>query len=169
MDRLLFKLRNVEGRCTHKAVTKAAPLELEITVPDRIVALNGFLVEDMSIPGHANGMTTREFWPELPLILNGESERWHLWEAIVYDKRLVLNYADRESKGKNPACTALRCSYEFRTNIEMTLRAPVGNMPYCRIRYCAFDTVISQLTLTYPDAEDKKQHTDSYDVRPLMF
>ena len=128
-DRLLYRIRNIGDRhATRKAVIGEAPLILEITDPSFTEFLVQIKVEDLTIPGHANMGTTQRFQAELPYIISGASKRWHLWEACVYRHRLVLHFANKQTKGGRSKAAALKC-YFYMKLVLSDVQRYIGYLP----------------------------------------
>lgn len=162
----ICKIRNVGNKhANFEAVTSTEALSLDIRKPKLEEFLAGLEVEDMHIPGHANTQTTRRFQLELPEIISGKSQRWHLWEVLVYRRSLVLHYADKQSGSKNCRATALRCFTEWPENLQLELWTPSADCPCYKISYELPKKRTSLLTVEYVNLATGISNTDCYETR----
>lgn len=168
-ERLLYQIRNIgsHGRASYKAVKRAEALRLVITAPEFPVFVAHVVAENMTIPGYANLDTTKEMQAELPKIIAGDSERWHLWRAMVYRERLELEYADLRSKERYPKATSLRCWLDWPEELQMTILTPDPICKYYELVHLAPDASYDRLSIRYPNP--KKQglvETETYETEP---
>lgn len=164
--KLLHRIRNIgTGRATYARATRTEALTLEIDTPELEELIMHIQVEDMRIPGHQNVRTTKNFQPELPDIIMGRSNHWHLWEARIHRNRLVLNYAEKGVKGRNRSVTALRCYFNWPPELDLTILAPIGLTPHYRIVHLAPTKNLEHLTIQYDDEELGKENIEAYQKR----
>lgn len=166
----IYKIRNVGNKhANFEAVTSTEALSLDIRKPKLEEFLAGLEVEDMHIPGHANTQTTRRFQLELPEIISGKSQRWHLWEVLVYRRSLVLHYADKQSGSKNCRATALKCFTEWPENLQLEIQTPNADCSCysscCKISYELPKRRTSLLTVEYTNVATGTFNRDFYETR----
>lgn len=165
-DRLLYRIRNVGKRhASYGVVVGEASLVLEVNDPSFVEFLAQIKVEDLTIPGHANVKTTQKFQEELPSIINGTNKRWHLWEACVYRHRLVLHFANKQTKGGRSKAAALKCYLEWPVDLEMRIFVPDDRKTFYQIKHLAPDERFDLLQVEY-DNEDGLVNTETFETGP---
>lgn len=171
MQRLLFTIRNIGKQTAYRKLALESPtIELSIKTPVEPEKLKKYvLIEDLSIPGYANTKTaTEEFRTELLTILSGESQRWKLWEVLVYEEYISLHYADAETPSRYVTALSLHLSWAPIT--ELSFNVPVVRIPLNNFRIsCAqADDQHRVLEIKYSDIEHGLEHQETYVCTPLI-
>ena len=170
MCKMLFDVRNIgKAPATRKAALEAPAIELTITTPCLESELKQYiLIENKNIPGYANTKTaTEEFRSELPIILSGKSQRWKLWEVVIYEDYISLNYADAEGSGKT--VTALSLHLSWATVTVLSFRVPAVQIPLNDFRvYCLQgDKQHRVLEIAFTEVEKDLRQYLSLSCKPL--
>lgn len=167
-DRLLYTIRNIgdDVKASYNNVVQAAPLRFEIADPVLDAFCEQILVEDMTIPGHANLATTSKFRPELPKILNAVDMRWHFWRADVYRYHLTLDFADKEVTGRHKKATGLRFYIKWPPELDITISLDADRHLYYHIIHLAPNKKLDSLHVEYDDEIIGMANTETYEKGP---
>lgn len=169
--RLLHEIRNIGPRgIAYRSKILAAPaLKLDCT-PLRVTVLAELVTPELTDrPAYANLTTAKEMANDMPDILSGNSKRWKLWHAQIYEQCLKLNYVDmsipKKSRGKN---TGLICTIEWFHGAEIKISAPAEVQPeYYSVRCVIPDDEHHLMEVIYPTETADVGERESYEQFPL--
>lgn len=170
MAKLLYTVRNLGEHAAYRKLALETPaVELSCILPDTPGVLDKYvLIEDWSIPGYANTKAaTEEFRSELLTILSGKSQRWRLWEVLVYEEYITLHYADAETPSRAVTALSLHISWAPVTELSFyvpQVRIPLNNF---RIACSQADDRHRTVEIEYDEVAVGLRHKESYTCTPL--